>query len=335
MGLLEKKLAPTFAKIAGKETGGITQEMTNKALYAGLLAQVAVNTDLYQRLQNAIQIILGQGQLLSAIVGGDEVAASITQLVQELQANLAGDEVTVADMALLKNQQVNILAQLITKPTYSEVTELLTGKANASTVQGLSSSFNAVRDKINDSSTGLDAIRTIAAAAKTTADNALPKSGGTMDPGSVVVNLTPAAPDSLTKAVRSQDVFDDGAPFRFFDDVQSTPKGATMNGGRSAAISPMGGVTAPLALTGVVLTNTGGLNLATVITITAVNASGVEVFNHTISIALGSVPAVGKLTDVLSLSSSLPKDIPLASPVTFFISSSTGKFAGLLKFNRR
>ena len=66
MGLLEKKIAPTLQRITGEDAESVSQDMTNKALYAALLAQVAVNADLYTRLLNVNQLQLQQTKLLQA-----------------------------------------------------------------------------------------------------------------------------------------------------------------------------------------------------------------------------------------------------------------------------
>lgn len=38
MGLLENKIAPTLQRITGEDPKAVSQDMTNKALYAALLA---------------------------------------------------------------------------------------------------------------------------------------------------------------------------------------------------------------------------------------------------------------------------------------------------------
>ncbi|UOR07155.1 hypothetical protein MUN82_08665 [Hymenobacter aerilatus] len=162
---LEKKIAAQVAPVLGQsltQSGtlpSVAPEMTNEGLRTTLLQQLATNQDLYQRLLAANQMMVEMGQLVATILGGDHVAASLVQLVNEMDANLKSDKATAADVLLVKNQLTSVLSQLLQKADVAD----LAAKANATTVQAISTKLNTTADGLTSVQNTLPTLATTSA----------------------------------------------------------------------------------------------------------------------------------------------------------------------------
>jgi hypothetical protein len=136
---------------------------------------------------------------------------------------------------------------------------------------------------------------------------------------------------SMDKAVQKSELAGGiQRPYRVFLNVGATPVGAYLRPGQSAAIVDALGLGQVYALTAVRIKTITAPTLASTVSLFR-NGSATAFFTQ--QIILTSIPAVGKVLDILSLSSSLPADITL--PATITASASNGTFEiiidGILK----
>lgn len=157
-GLLQRfqQMGTDFGVFVEQATTIMSRQQSTITTQSGLLQQMATMMEqLTQRLQS--------------IAGNEAVAATMQQLYQTLQQNLAGDKTTAADVLNTKQALQQIQQQLPTFATATDVAAGLLGKANASTVQTISTKLNTTADGLANVQSALPTLATTSALTTATA----------------------------------------------------------------------------------------------------------------------------------------------------------------------
>lgn len=270
-------------------------------------------------------------QQFQAVAGIDSAQAAAISAAQQMLATDGG----ILQSLLAKTVNYDLLLPALRTD--------VDAKAASATVSNLTGQVTTLRNAVNDPATGLstraatadlatqtgrvDTLVTTTVPTLTTAiGNRLRKDQA--DTTTFPLGVPIAA--GMDKAVQKSELVGGiQRPYRVFQNVAATPVGAYVRTGQAAQVVDTLGLGQVLALTAVRIKPTVAPLLASVIKL---YSNGVEVYSATV--ALATVPAVGKSLDLLALTgASLPLDISL--PAVLTMSASAGTFEiiaeGILK----
>ncbi|KAA9333417.1 hypothetical protein F0P96_10635 [Hymenobacter busanensis] len=236
-------------------------------------------------------------------------------------------QATLESVQLVLNQQATANANALTAQAQAfaaslggyATTAALDGKANASTVQGLSQTLNTL------TGTTLPGLQQTVTQHTADLGNRLRKDQA----DATAFPLGVPASQDMGKAVQKSELAGGiQRPYRVFQNVGSTPVSAYLRPGQTAPIVDALGLGQVYALLVVRIKTLVSPGLASTITL---YRNGTSFYTQTI--ALASLPVVGKVLDILSLTTTLPADVVL--PATITASASAGSFEiiidGILK----
>ncbi len=247
---------------------------------------------------------------LATIVNGKATAAALS----DLATTVAGKALT-SDLATTNNNVAANTTAINLRATTASVTALqntvtqnTADIAARATTAALAAQTGRIDGLLNTTVPGL----------QTDIGNRLRKDAADATPFPLGV---PAAP-SMDKAVQKSELAGGiQRPYRVYQNVGSTPVSAYLRGTQQAAIVDALGLQQVYVLTTVRIKTISAPTLASTISLYK-NGGSTAIFSQVV--ALANIPAVGKVLDILTLSTSLPADITL--PATITASSSNGTF---------
>lgn len=139
-------------------------------------------------------------------------------------------------------------------------------------------------------------------------------------PDSTPFTLSVGAPTSMSSAVTKAELVGGVLrPYRVFRNVGATPVGATVRTGQNAPVTDALGLGMVYSISSIRLKTIALPGISSTITI---KANGTTIFTKTLLLA--NISAVGALTDLLGIGTTMPPDLVL--PATLTCSASSGTF---------